>query len=135
MPYGADFPHGTDLRVPMQFRNTGGGVANFDFDIAYDGPSNCQPKNVMAWSDVRADAKRGAAEAVIRDRHLSPDTDRRELGLWPGSGFGLKAESGTVRTRRDLRLPKSCRGKFAFVAVVRPDGREPIVRRFDVTVT
>ena len=135
MSYGADFPHGTDLRFPMNFRNTGGGVANFDFDIAYDGPSNCKPKNVMAWSDVRADTRRGAAEAVIRNQRLSPDTNHRALGLWPNGGYGLKDESETVRTRRDMRIPKSCTGKFAFVAVARPDRREAIVRRFTLTVT
>ena len=62
MSYGADFPHGTDLRFPMNFRNTGGGVANFDFDIAYDGP--------LVWSAIGVGPDKARPSAADGIQHF-----------------------------------------------------------------
>jgi hypothetical protein len=101
---------GKTVSFPMTFRNTGGRLASFQFNIAVDGPPGCAIQNMMAWRDVKA----GRAD-------------------WFVGGYNLDNAMAT-RTAQTFQFPAGCRGTVAFVVGVQPSGRPPIVRRFQVVV-
>ena len=128
---------GSTVQISVTLRSVRGHPGGFTFDLAFDGDPTCQIHNVVSWSAVRRDLRPGETSAV-KDRQPTPSTTTTTAEpprLWPRTGFNLQSGASEILNRHAVSIPHTCSGRLAFVAVARPRGGGPIMRRFHINVT